>query len=312
MKTRTTFLLSILLLALSACAPSSTSGSDELSERTVQVLATTGMVADVVKNVGGERVVVTSLMGAGVDPHLYKATESDLRKFEQADVIFYNGLHLEAGLSDLLERMGSQRDVVAVTDAIERSQLFDDAQYEDAYDPHVWFDVTLWMKTVETVRETLSRIDPTSAEIYQKNAENYLSELQELHQYVVARASELPAEKRILITAHDAFGYFGNAYGFEVYGLQGISTESEASVSDVQELAEFIFTNQIPAVFIESSVPQRNVEALQAAVQAKGFDVKIGGELFSDAMGEPGTVEGTYIGMVRHNIDTIVSALKGE
>jgi manganese/zinc/iron transport system substrate-binding protein len=312
MKTRTTLLLSILLLALSACAPSSTSGSDELSERTVQVLATTGMVADVVKNVGGERVVVTSLMGAGVDPHLYKATESDLRKFEQADVIFYNGLHLEAGLSDLLERMGSQRDVVAVTDAIERSQLFDDAQYEDAYDPHVWFDVTLWMKTVETVRETLSRIDPTSAEIYQKNAENYLSELQELHQYVVARASELPAEKRILITAHDAFGYFGNAYGFEVYGLQGISTESEASVSDVQELAEFIFTNQIPAVFIESSVPQRNVEALQAAVQAKGFDVKIGGELFSDAMGEPGTVEGTYIGMVRHNIDTIVSALKGE
>lgn len=312
MKARFNLLLSVLLLVLSACTPSSTSGSEELSERNVQVLATTGMVGDVAKNVGGERVVVTTLMGAGVDPHLYKATESDLRKFEQADVIFYNGLHLEAGLSDLLERMGSQRDVVAVTDGIERSQLFNDAEYEDAYDPHVWFDVALWMKTVETVRETLSRVDPTSAEIYQKNAENYLSELQELHQYVVARASELPKEKRILITAHDAFGYFGKAYGFDVYGLQGISTESEASVSDVQELAEFIFISQVPAVFIESSVPQRNVEALQAAVQAKGFDVKIGGELFSDAMGETGTFEGTYIGMVRHNIDTIVSALKGD
>jgi manganese/zinc/iron transport system substrate-binding protein len=312
MKTRFTLLLFGLLLVLSACAPSSTFGSEDLSERTVRVLATTGMVGDVAKNVGGERVVVTTLMGAGVDPHLYKATESDLRKFEQADVIFYNGLHLEAGLSDLLGRMGSQREVVAVTAGIERSQLLHDAEYEDAYDPHVWFDVTLWMKTVETVRETLSRIDPTSAEIYQENAENYLSELQDLHQYVVARASELPEEKRVLITAHDAFGYFGKAYGFEVYGLQGISTESEASVSDVQKLAEFIFISQVPAVFIESSVPQRNVEALQAAVQAKGFDVKIGGELFSDAMGETGTFEGTYIGMVRHNIDTIVSALKGD
>jgi manganese/zinc/iron transport system substrate-binding protein len=312
MRTRLIILLSVLLLALSACVPSSTSGSEDLSGRTVRVLATTGMVGDVAKNVGGERVVVTTLMGAGVDPHLYKATESDLRKFEQADVIFYNGLHLEAGLSDLLERMGSQREAVAVTAGIERSQLLSDVEYEDAYDPHVWFDVTLWMKTVETVRETLSRIDPASAEIYQKNAENYLSELQDLHQYVAARASELPEEKRILITAHDAFGYFGKAYGFEVYGLQGISTESEASVSDVQELAEFIFISQVPAVFIESSVPQRNVEALQAAVKAKGFDVKIGGELFSDAMGEPGTVEGTYIGMVRHNIDTIVSALKGD
>jgi manganese/zinc/iron transport system substrate-binding protein len=305
-------LLFTLMLTLNACNPAPGAESIDISNKTIQVVATTGIVGDVVKNIGGERVAVTALMGPGVDPHLYKASEGDVRSLEQADMIFYNGLHLEAGLSGVLERMGDQINVIAVTDSIERSNLIAPPEFAGAYDPHVWFNVSLWMKTAETVRDALIKLDPKSADIYQANAEKYLSELEDLHNYVQSRAAELPQEQRILITAHDAFNYFGRAYGFEVRGLQGISTASEAGASDVQALADFIVENQVPAVFIESSVPRRNVEALQAAVQAKGFEVRIGGELFSDAMGDPGTVEGTYIGMVKHNINTIVSALKGE
>lgn len=310
MKPEFVTLLLVLVLGLSACNAASTQDALDLSERPIRVVATTGMVADIAKNVGGERVTVAALMGTGVDPHLYKASEGDVRRLEEADVIFYNGLHLEAGLGGVLERMGDRRSVVAVTDGIERSNLIAPPEFEGAYDPHVWFDVSLWMQSVETVRDTFVRLDPQSADIYRSNSANYLAELEELHDYVQARAAELPSEQRVLVTAHDAFNYFGRAYGFEVRGLQGISTESEAGISDVQALADFIVANQIPAIFIESSVPRRNVEALQAAVRARGFDVLIGGELFSDAMGDPGTVEGTYIGMVRHNIDTIVSALK--
>jgi manganese/zinc/iron transport system substrate-binding protein len=305
-------LLTALVLFLSACGQALEAGVVDVSNRTIKAVTTVGMVADSVKNVGGERVEVTALMGAGVDPHLYKASEGDVRALEEADIVFYSGLHLEAGLSGVLERMGDRGNVIAVTDGVERSNLIAPSEFEGAYDPHVWFDVSIWMETVPLVRDALSKLDPQRADLYRANAEKYLVELKDLHAYVQARAAELPQEKRILITAHDAFNYFGRAYGFEVRGLQGISTESESSTSDVQALSEFIVEKQVPAIFIESSVPQRNVEALQAAVQAKGFDVQIGGELFSDAMGDPGTVEGTYIGMVKHNIDTIVTALKGE
>jgi manganese/zinc/iron transport system substrate-binding protein len=201
---------------------------------------------------------------------------------------------------------------VAVTNKIDRSLLESPPQFAGNYDPHVWFDVTLWMSAAEQVRETLLEVDPGNASIYEANAETYLAQLEELHQYVLAQAGSLPAEQRVLVTAHDAFNYFGRAYGFDVRGLQGISTESQAGTADVQELADFIVDRRIPAIFVESSVPQRNVEAVQAAVQAQGFDVKIGGSLFSDAMGTEGTPEGTYIGMVRHNIDTIVNALAGD
>ncbi|MFZ6030794.1 MAG: metal ABC transporter solute-binding protein, Zn/Mn family [Chloroflexota bacterium] len=301
-----------LSLALSACGAALEANAADVSNRTIKVVATVGMVADAVKNVGGERVEVTALMGAGVDPHLYKASEGDVRALEGADIVFYSGLHLEAGLSGVLERMGDRGSVIAVTDSIERANLIAPPEFAGAYDPHVWFDVSIWMQTVPSVRDALSKLDPQHADLYRANAEKYLAELKDLHAYVQARAEELPQEKRILITAHDAFNYFGRAYGFEVRGLQGISTASESSTSDVQALADFIVEKQVSAVFIESSVPQRNVEALQAAVQAKGFDVQIGGELFSDAMGNPGTPQGTYAGMVKHNIDTIVSALKGE
>jgi manganese/zinc/iron transport system substrate-binding protein len=308
MKKLTLTILTITLL-LSACAPKA--NSDTTGR--LNVVTTIGMIADIVKVVGGEHVEVTGLMGPGVDPHLYKASEGDVTSLQDADVIFYNGLHLEAQMGGVLERMGDFGiTTVAVTDKIDRTLLNAPPEFEGNYDPHVWFDVTLWMKAVEQVEETLIEVDPANRSDYEANAEAYLAELESLHQYVLDQASTVPAEQRILITAHDAFNYFGRAYGFEVRGLQGISTEAQAGTADVKALADFIVEKQIPAIFVESSVPQRNVEAVQAAVQAQGFNVLIGGELFSDAMGSEGTPEGTYVGMVKHNIDTIVSALTGD
>ncbi|MBI2485426.1 MAG: zinc ABC transporter substrate-binding protein [Deltaproteobacteria bacterium] len=241
------------------------------------------------------------------------ASAGDARLLAQADIIFYNGLHLEGKMSDLFEQMRKRGiNTIAVTDGIDRSLLLTPPEFEGNYDPHVWFDVTLWMKAVEKVRNELIKMDPDNSDVYRENAETYLKELAELHKYVKAQEESMLKEKRVLITAHDAFNYFGRAYGFEVRGLQGISTATEVGTADVQDLANFIVVRKIPAIFVESSVPQRYIEAVQAAVKAKGFDVKIGGELFSDAMGNPGTPEGTYIGMVRHNINTIVNALNGK
>jgi manganese/zinc/iron transport system substrate-binding protein len=307
----TSLLILTLPILLIACGSPAMADVD-LSQRPVRAVATIGMIADIVQNVGGERVIVTGLMGPGIDPHLYKASEGDVATLAGADIIFYNGLHLEAQMAEVLERMQGRVKTAAVTDGIERSLLLSPPEFDGAYDPHVWFDVSLWMAAVEMVRDALVEIDPEHAEIYSANTEAYLAELAELHAYVLAQAGRVPADKRVLITAHDAFNYFGRAYGFEVRGLQGISTATEVSAADVRELADFITARQIPAMFVETSVPQRTIEAVQAAVLAKGFDVQIGGELFSDAMGDPGTPEGTYIGMVRHNIDTIVTALLGE
>lgn len=311
-------ILALVSAVLTGCAGAEAKASDaetsaqDLSERTIRVVATTGMITDLVQNIGGERVSVTGLMGPGVDPHLYKASEGDLRALEQADIIFYNGLHLEANLARILDGMSESGKAAAVSDLIDRSVLSTPPQFGGNYDPHIWFDVSLWKKAAEKVRDILSEKDPSSAALYQSNAKSYLKELDELDDYVRSQAELLPEERRVLITAHDAFHYFGEAYGFEVRGLQGISTAAEAGTGDVQELAAYIAEQQIPAIFVESSVPQRNIEAVQAAVRAKGFEVKIGGQLFSDAMGTPGTPEGNYIGMVRYNIDTIVKALSGE
>ncbi|HCR72436.1 MAG TPA: manganese transporter [Anaerolineae bacterium] len=299
----------VLALLISACATeSNTNESGKLN-----VVTTTGMIGDIVKNVGGDYVEVISLMGPGVDPHLYKASEGDVTRLQSANLIFYNCLHLEAQMGEVIEKMNEFGvTTVAVTDLIDRSLLNASPTYPDQFDPHVWFDVSLWMKAAEQVKETLVEIDPAHTSEYEANAEAYLNQLEELHQYVLTQAQTIPVEKRVLITAHDAFNYFGEAYGFEVRGLQGISTEAQAGTADVQELVSFIVERQIPAIFVESSVPQRNIEAVQAAVQDQGFDVVIGGSLFSDAMGTAGTPEGTYIGMVTHNIDTIVNALNEE
>ena len=285
---------------------------DASTEGKLRVVTTIGMVTDVVKNVGAERIDVIGMMGPGVDPHLYKPTAKDVQRLGSAHLIFYNGLHLESKMGDVLAKMQGNTKTVAVTDAVNRDMLLRPPEFEGQFDPHLWFDVTLWMKTVGKVRDALSEFDPDNTMVYWTNAERYLAKLAELHQYVKSQAERVPPQQRILVTAHDAFNYFGKAYGFEVRGLQGISTATEAGIADVQALATFIAERRIPAIFVESSVSSRSLEAVKAAVKSKGFDVEIGGELFSDAMGSEGTPESTYIGMVRHNIDTIVNALVGE
>lgn len=311
-KTTIGLLLLALIMGVSACAAPVAATEDDITARPIRVVTTTGMVSDVVRNVGGERVDVRALMGPGIDPHQYKASEGDVLRLGTADIVFYSGLHLEAKVGDVLERMGDRIRTKAITDDIDRGLLLKPDDYEGQYDPHVWFDVSLWSWTVDTVRDALIELDPGSANLYRANAERYRSELDDLHRYALEQAARIPEEQRVLVTAHDAFSYFGRAYGFEVRGLQGISTAAEAGASDVRGLADFLAERQIRAIFVESSVPVRNVEAVQAAVRSRGWDIAIGGELFSDAMGTEGTPEGTYIGMVRHNIDTITKALLGE
>ena len=297
-------------LAAASCGPVSETALPDLSSRErIRAVATVGMVGDAVARVGGGRVEVEVLMGPGVDPHVYKASEGDVRRLEAADLVFYAGLHLEAKMAEVFEKMQGRIKTVAIAEGIDPSLLLSPAQFEGAYDPHVWFDVALWMQAVERARDALIEADRDGAPEYRMNADRYLRQLAELHDYVTAQAARVPEGRRVLITAHDAFNYFGRAYGFEVKGLQGISTAAEAGTADVKDLADFIAERRIPAIFLESSVAPRAVEAVREAVHARGFDVMMGGELFSDAMGDPGTPEGTYVGMVRHNVDTIVNAL---
>ena len=301
----------VAALLLAGCGPVEVREQRALDGEKIQVVATIGMIGDAVERVGGDRVEVEGLMGPGVDPHLYKASEGDLRRLERADAIFYGGLHLEAKMADVLERIADQRATQAVTDAIPEGRLLTPAQFKGQHDPHVWFDVELWSYAVEQIRDRLTALDPGSAALYRRNADAYLAELESLDRYVAEQARRIPARKRVIITAHDAFGYFGRAYGFEVRGLQGISTAAEAGAGDVQSLARFIAEREIPAVFVESSVSPRTIEAVREAVRSRGWNVEIGGSLFSDAMGDPGTPEGTYVGMVRHNVDTLVEGLLG-
>jgi manganese/zinc/iron transport system substrate-binding protein len=276
----------------------------------IKIVSTIGQITNMVEEIGGERVAAQGLMGAGVDPHLYRASESDVRKLSEADIIFYNGLHLEAKMGEVFERMSRSKKVVAVTEDVDDKELLGDPNFPDAHDPHVWFDVLIWTKAAEKIRDTLIAYDPAGKEIYEANAVRYLAELAKLHEYINGKAAELSKDQRVLVTAHDAFRYFGKRYDFEVVGLQGISTESEAGTRDVMKLADFIVARKVKAIFVESSVPERNIKAVKEAVKSRNWDVTIGGELFSDALGNKGTHEGTYVGMVEHNINTIVNALK--
>jgi manganese/zinc/iron transport system substrate-binding protein len=295
----------ILLAALAGCGEAGP--GDE--EARLQVVATIGMITDIAERVGGDRVRVHGLMGPGVDPHLYKASAGDIRRLAGADLILYNGLHLEAAMADLLAQMDGRTRTRAVTADIDPSRLLRPAEFEGAHDPHVWSDVSLWMVAVETVVEVLSELDSEGEGEFRANADLLLEELEELDGWIQTQVARVPEHLRVLVTAHDAFNYFGRAYGFEVRGLQGLSTVAEAGAGDVQDLAGFIVRREIPALFVESSIPTRNVEAVQAAVRSRGFEVAMGGTLFSDAMGDAGTPEGTYPGMIRHNVRTIVEAL---
>lgn len=276
----------------------------------LRVACTTGMVADLARNVGGERVEVDCLMGPGVDPHYYKASQGDLERLSRAGVILYNGLFLEGKMEEIFGKMARERRVVAVAAELPQSQLRKPPEFEGHYDPHVWFDVSLWRQTIPTVVAALAAADPAGAEVYQARGAAYAARLDTLHQWVQQELAAITPAQRVLVTAHDAFGYFGRAYGVEVVGLQGVSTVAEYGVNDLNRLVDLIVARRLKAIFVESSVPQRSINAVREGCQGRGHQVQIGGTLYSDAMGEPGSGADTYEGMVRANVHTIVAALK--
>jgi len=298
----------ILILAIIIVFASCKSTTEDNGK--IKVVTTTNILADLVSEIGGDNISLQSLMGAGVDPHLYKASEGDVSKLYNADIIFYSGLHLEGKLVDIFEKMEGKKHTVSVGDRLPKDQLIASANFGGNYDPHVWFNIQFFKQFAQIVADELSKVDGENAETYAANNEQYQKKLDALEEEVKSIINSLPKEKRIVVTAHDAFNYFGNAYDFQVVGLQGISTATEAGVKDVQELSEFIIENKVKAIFIESSVPKRTIEALQAAVLSKKHNVEIGGSLYSDALGNPGTEEGTYLGMFKYNVNTIVNALK--
>lgn len=277
------------------------------------VLATTGMIGDLVREIGGDRIRLDVLMGPGVDPHLYKATRDDIAKMLRADLVFYNGLLLEGKVSDAFVRIArSGKPVHAVTELLPEDQLIEPEGAEGHYDPHVWMDPRRWSRAAELIAERLIAQDPEGAPTYRRNLAALQERIRQLDAYAEQAIATIPERQRLLVTAHDAFNYFARRYGIEVLGIQGLSTESEAGVRRIQELVSILVERRIPAVFVETSVSDRNVLALIEGAAARGHRVVVGGELFSDAMGSPGTYEGTYIGMIDHNVTTIVRALGGE
>ncbi|MEO1051847.1 MAG: zinc ABC transporter substrate-binding protein [Bacteroidota bacterium] len=309
MKYKYSYILLLLGLVFWGCDSGNKDGSVSEKKR-LQITATTGMIKDAIVNIVKDSADVIAIMGPGVDPHLYKATQGDLGKLNNADVIFYNGLFLEGKMGEILERMGRTRPVIAAAENISKDKLRGSSTYQDEYDPHVWFDVRLWKEVVSHISSSLQRLDSVNAAFYIANTNRYLTRLDSLHQTVREQVSTIPEAQRVLITSHDAFGYFGDAYGMEVAGLQGLSTASEAGLKDRVDLVNMIIERQINAVFIETSVSERAIKAVVEGCQKKGFDVKIGGSLYSDAMGEEGTSEGTYVGMVNANVQKIVNALR--
>ena len=301
----------VLLAAVPGCGSSDAAPED--GGGTYRVVATTGMVADVAARVAGEHAEVENIIGEGVDPHLFTPTRSDVVALRDADVVLYNGLMLEGKMADVLVRMArTGKPVIAVAERLRERDDYVLTTQEQYYDPHVWMDVRGWMSAVRVIADELAEFDPAHAEDYRANAEAYLEQLEALDAYVRRVIGSIPEASRVLVTAHDAFGYMGRAYDLEVRGIQGLSTESEAGLRDVRELIDTLVERDIRAVFVETSVADDNVRALIEGAAARGHDVRIGGELFSDAMGEPGTYRGTYLGMIDHNATTIARALGGQ
>lgn len=285
-------------------------GTPERGDQPIEVVCTTGMVADLARNIGGDRIAVVGMMGPGVDPHYYKASQGDLAKLTAANLILFNGLFLEGKLEDVFAKMARRKQVLAVAEHLPEERLLRPPEFEGHFDPHIWFDVSLWAQTIEPVVARLSALDPDGAAVYRQNGARYRARLDSLHQWVVEQVALLPEGRRVLITAHDAFGYFGRAYGVEVVGLQGISTVAEYGVNDVTRLVDLIVEREVKAIFVESSVPVRSIEAVREGCLERGFPVEIGGTLYSDAMGAAGSGADTYVGMVESNVNTLVGALR--
>lgn len=308
---------SVRLLALLLCIGCGSSRSEPIAVdaglgRPLHAVATVGMVADIVRNVAAGHVRITQIMGPGVDPHLYKVTRDDVQTLMQGDVIFYSGLMLEGKMTDTLVKVARSKPVFAVTEMIDEAELLEPEGFAGHYDPHVWMDVSAWSKCVGAVARALEEVDPVHAADYRSHARAYQGQLARLHAYGIRSIATIPEKSRLLVTSHDAFNYFGRAYGLEVEGIQGISTESEAGLQRINELVDELVARDVQAVFVETSVSRKNIEAIVEGARARGHEIRIGGELFSDAMGEEGTYEGTYIGMLDHNITLVTRGLGGE
>lgn len=297
--------LALLTISFMACQQKQKQANNKLS-----IVCTTGMLGDAVHNIVGSQANVVSIMEPGVDPHLYKATQGDLKILSDADVIVYNGLHLEGKMGEIFEKLKNRKTILVAADGVSKEKLINSTDFQGAYDPHLWFDVELWSKVANYLGSELSKMTSLNQDSLSTNTNRFIEELKKLDKWVIQELDQIDSSKRVLITAHDAFGYFGRAYHIEVKGLQGISTMSEYGLRDISQLVNFISERTIPAVFVESSVSDRSLKAVVEGCKAKGHEIKIGGTLYSDAMGEKGTAEGTYIGMVKYNVNTIVEGLK--
>jgi manganese/zinc/iron transport system substrate-binding protein len=298
--------------AAAATLPALAPVSAAANAATLDVVATTGMIADTTRALAGDLAQVTALMGPGVDPHAYRQTRSDIVAMTRADLVLWNGLYLEAQLEEFLLDLGSRKPVVAVAEAISEDKLIAHEDYEGRFDPHVWIVPELWAEVADAIAAALSEAAPEHAETFAVNLAAYRSEIEAMGGYAGEALTAVPAQSRVLVTAHDAFGYLGQAYGYEVMGIQGISTESEAGLERIRQMVDMLVRRDIRAVFVETSVSDRNIRALIEGAAAQGHEVTVGGELFSDAMGVPGSYEGTYLGMIDHNATTIARALGAE
>ena len=279
------------------------------AQKEIRVVTTIGQITDVVRIVGGRRVLVHGLIAPSVDPTAYQASEVDVKRLSEADIVFYVGLSFESRLEDVIEKTGRFKPAIAVGEAIPKGLLINSESIAGRYDPHIWFDVPFWMRVTIKIRDALTRFDPYGRGDFFINAQRYLKELEQLHEYVSLKAKNLPQEKRVLVTFHDAFRYFGRKYDFKLVGLRGISPEAQADAKNIIQLADLISERRIKAVFVDPLMPKESIKILQETILANGWEVKIG-ELFSDTMGEEGTFEGTYIGMITHNINVIIDRLK--
>ena len=298
-------------LALGGCTQAWTGATaTELASRDVRVVATTNFIADLAERIGGDRVRVTGLMGPGVDPHLYKASAGDVRDLVEADLIVYGGLELEGKMSDAFAQLAEQRPTAAVTDGIPRDRLLPEPRYPERFDPHVWFDPTLWRHAVDAMEAALSRVDPRHAREYARNAARHRAELTALDAWAERQLAVIPRERRVLVTSHDAFRYLGRRYDLDVVPVQGVSTATEATTADVERVADVLAERRVKAVFVESSVPPQTIDAVVASAARRGHSARTGAELFADAAGERGTPEGTYTGMLRHNVRALVEGLR--
>lgn len=299
-----------LSIIVSGCSSNTANSGDNQSGDKINVVTTIAQIAEPLSVIGGDKVQVTSLMGPGVDPHLYNATQGDISKLQKSDAVFYNGLYLEANMVKVFKEIGKSKPVLAVGEVISKDQLLKDEG--GAIDPHIWFDIDLWSQALNSATEELKKMSQENASYFEANKVKYFEELEKLKKEAKEKLAQIPKDKRVLVTAHDAFGYFGRMQDIQVVGLQGLSTEDEIGLSDIEDTIKILLKHNVPAVFIESSINPASIKAVVEGAKKQGLDVKLGGELFSDAMGDAGTTEGTYIGMYRHNVETIYKALTGK